>query len=101
MVYKTEILESAQRELTEIVGYLAAVLKNPQAAEAFLSELDHQVALIENDPYLYSVSHLPELAARNYRVAFVKSYVMLYTLRGNTIYIAHIFHQRQDYARLV
>ena len=101
MVYKTEILEGAQRELREIVEYLVEVLKNPQAAETFLCELDHQVALIENDPHVYGVSNLPELAARNYHVAFVKNYVMLYTLRGNTIYIAHIFHQRQDYARLV
>ena len=44
---------------------------------------------------------MPELAEKGYRVALVGSYVLLYTFESETVYIAHVFHQRQDYAHLV
>ena len=47
------------------------------------------------------LSHIRELAARNYRSFPVNNYVCLYKFEHETIYIAHVFHQSQDYARLV
>ena len=47
------------------------------------------------------LSHMQELAARNYQSFPVNNYVCLYKFEHETIYIAHIFHQSQDYARLV
>lgn len=44
---------------------------------------------------------MQELAARNYRSFPVDNYVYLYKFEHETIYIAHVFHQSQDYARLV
>lgn len=101
MAYKVSILESAQREFQEIVNYLLNIFKSPQAAENFINEFEYQVSLIKSDPCIFAVSKMPELAAKEYRVAFVNRYIMLYTVRGGMIFIAHIFHQRQDYARLV
>lgn len=34
-------------------------------------------------------------------VMHVKSYVVLYEAEGDEVVVAHIFHQSQDYARLV
>lgn len=34
-------------------------------------------------------------------VMHVKSYVALYEAEGDEVVVAHIFHQSQDYARLV
>lgn len=101
MTYKVKILSEAQKELREIVNYLAKVLKSPQAATGFIDEFQSQVVLIKDDPEIFAVSKVGELAAKGYRVAFIKNYVMLYTVRHDTIFIAHIFHQRQDYFRLI
>ena len=84
MTYNVVILKSARYEYESIVGYLAQILKNPRAAGNFVAEFEYQ-----------------ELAARNYRSFPVNNYVCLYKLEHETIYIAHIFHQSQDYARLV
>ena len=75
------------------------------------SKLDKLCELInEEQPYLAMafcstrtrVSQVAiTLAKRGYRSALVGSYVLLYRFEGDTVYIAHIFHQRQDYATLV
>lgn len=101
MAYKVFILEGAQREFEQIVACLLNGLESPQAAGGFIGEFEYQVSLIEDNPHLFAVSKMPELAVKGYRVAFINRYVMLYTIRGDDVFIAHLFHQRQDYARLV
>lgn len=101
MAYRIFILDDAQREFQEIVNYLLNVMKSPQATEGFIGEFEHQASLIEEDPHIFVISKMPELAAKGYRVAFINRYIMLYTTRDDDVFIAHFFHQRQDYARLV
>ena len=101
MAYEVVILDEAQREFRSIIDYLCNVLESPQATAAFMEEFEHQVSLIADNPELFALSRLPELATRNYRTAHINKYIMLYKVEGDLIAIAHIFHQTQDYARLV
>lgn len=101
MAYRKVILAQAQQEYRDIVGYMVGVLKSPQVARGFMEEFDRQVDLVAGNPELFALSRMPELAARGYRAAPVKNYLMLYKVRDDSVVIAHIFHQLQDYARLV
>lgn len=101
MAYKAIIAREAQREYESVVSYLASTLLSPAAARDFMDEFDRQVALACEMPLMHPLSHLPELAALGYRPMHVKRYVALYKVVGEQIVIAHIFHQTQDYARLV
>lgn len=101
MACKRVVLHEAAREYEDIVAYLSQQLKSPQAARSFVEEFERQLDLICENPGVCSLSRMPELAARGYRAAFVNSYVMLFRVGDDTIYIAHVFHQSQDYARLV
>lgn len=101
MPYNVFILDEAKREYRSIIDYQAKVLGSSQAAGEFLEEFRAQVDRISADPFIFARSRLPELAARDYRVALVKSYVFLYKVEDQNIFIAHLFHQTQDYARLV
>ena len=101
MGYKSVILEGAQEDLEGIVAYLHALTGGSSAALEFIEEFNRQTELVCENPELYGLSRMPELSALGYRTAFVKSYVMLYFVRNDTVVIAHLFHQRQDYARLV
>lgn len=101
MTYNKVILTEAQQEYRDIVGYMVGVLKSPQAAKGFMDEFDRQIDLIAENPELFSLSRLPELAARGYRAAPVKNYLVLYKMHDDNVVIAHIVHQLQDYARLV
>ena len=98
MAYKRKILEEAAREYREIVSYLATVLCSPDAARGFMDEFEHQLDLVCDMPELYGLSRL---AVLGYRPMRVKNYVALYKIVDDTVVIAHVFHQSQDYARLV
>ena len=71
------------------------------AAGNFVTEFEYQLDLLREQPLLRPLSHMQELASRNYRSFTVNNYVCLYKFEHETIYIAYIFHQSQDYARLV
>ena len=101
LTYNVVILKSARYEYESIVGYLAQILKNPRAAGNFVAEFEYQLDLLREQPLLRPLSHIRELAARNYRSFPVNNYVCLYKFERETIYIAHVYHQSQDYARLV
>lgn len=101
MTYKAVITREAQREYESIVSYLASTLLSPATASDFMNEFDHQIALVCEMPLMHPLSHLPELAALGYRPIHIKRYVALYKVTNDKIVIAHIFHQTQDYARLV
>lgn len=101
MGYRLSIAREAQREYRDIVSYLVNVVKSPQTAHHFMMEFDAKVESVRSHPDACSLCHLPELAARGYRPASVMRYTLLYTVRGDDVVIAHIFHQSQDYARLV
>ena len=101
MTYNVVILKSARYEYESIVGYLAQILMNPRASGNFVAEFEYQLDLLRKQPPLRPLSHIRELAARNYRSFPVNNYVCLYKFERDAIYIAHVFHQSQDYAHLI
>lgn len=101
MACEYEILREAQTEIESIVSYLVSLSGGPSAAKSFMDEFREKLTVLCANPMLFCVSHLPELASLGYRTFFVKNYVVLYVVRDDCIYISHVFHQRQDYARLV
>lgn len=101
MTYKARILKEAQREYRAIVRYLQTIAKNTAAARAFVDEFARQVQLISENPTMCRLSRLPELGVHGYRLCLVNNYAMLYKIHEEQVVIAHIFHQSQDYAKLV
>lgn len=101
MAYRAVILDEAQREYLAIVSYLADVLKSPQAAAGFMDEFERQLNFVRDNPEIHALSRMPELAARGHRPMLVNNYIALYKLEGDMVVVTHIFHQSQDYARLV
>ena len=101
MAYSYVFLEAARTELAEIDSYLTETLKSEQAAMHFLDQLERKIDLVCSNPHIFAISRMPELAEKGFRTVLVGGYVMLYQFDGEVVYIAHIFHQRQNYAHLV
>ena len=91
----------AALEYEKIVEYLSIKLKSPQAASNFEDEFQRVVSLACIQPEMFPLSQHPHLAKLGYRKLLVNRYIALYTYRDGMIIVAHIFHQTQDYARLV
>ena len=95
------VLSGAEADYESIVRYLAHDLANPGAAVRFMDEFDAQVELVCTYPELHAPCALPELAELGYRSFRVMRYLVLYKVADERVVIAHLFHERQDYGRLV
>lgn len=99
MAYSSRILETACQELNDIVSYLSTYSKD--AAAVFLDDFEAELDLICSGVVSFGLSRMPELAALGYRCALVGSYLFLYYIEDGVVVVAHLFHQRQDYANIV
>ena len=95
------LTKQAALEYEKIVEYLSTKLKSPQAASNFEEEFLRVIDLACVQPEIFPLSQHSHLAKLGYRKLLVNRYIALYTYRDNVIIVAHIFHQTQDYARLV
>ena len=101
MSCKPKFLVSAQEELDAILEYLIVLSGGTKTAASFLDELEVKMDLVCANPKIFALSKIENLSVLGYRSFFVKKYVVQYFYRDQTVFIAHIFHQTQDYARLV
>lgn len=101
MAYREVILAEAQQEYRDIVGYLVSMSRSEQAARNFMEEFDKQVNLVAENPELYGLSRVPELAERGYRCAPMNNYIALYKVADGQIVVCRIVHKSRDYARLL
>jgi plasmid stabilization system protein ParE len=99
MAYQLRIQSTAEAETDMILDYLT--LKSPQAASKFYKELHQCYSVLKEGVIYYGLSRFPELALQGYHAVLFNSYVMLYLEEGDVRTIAHIFHQKQDYANLI
>ena len=65
-----------------------------------MDEFDRAVEHVCAYTEMHALSPMPELAELGYRSFRVLNYIALYKVLDGGIVIAHIFHERQDYARL-
>lgn len=101
MGFKVELTAKAERDRDQIIEYHLNVLHAPSAAASFLDVLDDAVDLLATMPESCPKARDARLARLGYRKTRIKGYIALFRIEGDKVFIAHIFHQSQDYARLV
>lgn len=99
MAYDVKVLPTAELEVEDIVEYLSGF--GIQPARHFIEDCRRQLELLASGVIDYGLCRLPEVAKLGYHACRVNSYIMLYYFEGDAAVIAHVSHQRQDYARLV
>lgn len=99
MTSRVRIQPTARRELDGIIAYLAAF--GPNTARSFLDDWTHMLETLRDGVVEYGLSRFDVLARLGYRAAPVGEYIALYFREDDDVVIAHLFHQSQDYARIV
>lgn len=95
------VAREAENDLDSIVGYLCNALRSPSAAEELLDAYETFIDVVEGYPQAYPLSGDGHLASLGYRKVQLRSYVALCRIDGERVVVSRIFHQSQDYARLV
>lgn len=99
MGYRLEISESANRDLDEILTYIAEKLANPKAAADFADELERRYDALEANPFMFEVSRNKRLCEKGYRRFHAGNYVVFYTVdeEYKRVNISRIFYGRRNY----
>ncbi len=97
MACSVGIQPTALRELDSTVEYLPGF--GPNTASSFLNEWEAAIKEL-HDVIEHSLSRFDTLARLGYRTALMKNYVILYFEEGDTVVVAHLLHQSQDYTNI-
>mgnify|MGYP002626511627 CR=1 FL=1 len=99
-MFTVEITESAEADLDQITDYLGFALSNPQAALAFLDEVDRVAATLACSPALFPLCSDSRLAELGYRKAVVRAYILVYEINhaAQVVRVLRFFHGSEDYA---
>ncbi|MCL2433271.1 MAG: type II toxin-antitoxin system RelE/ParE family toxin [Clostridia bacterium] len=103
MEYKLDISETAQKDLDEILTYITETLFAPDAAARFADEVETCYLRLQANPFIYAISHMPQLAKKGFRRAPVKNHLILYKIdeAKQIVYITRIFYGARNYTALV
>lgn len=101
MDYRLIISERADEQLDNIIRYVADESQNQSAAAAILNDISAAYSKLSYMADSFAVCEDPYLASRGYRKYRLAdhNYVILYFVDKETVYIAGIFHMREDYVR--
>ena len=97
---KVTVTDMATQQLELITEYLSVF--GPATARSFALEYDRIWKLLADGTVELPLARDSKLAQAGYRFALIKNYILLYrVITPDEILITHVFHQSQDYAKLV
>ena len=102
-MYKVMITDAADGDLDEIIGYIAAVLANPQAAASLANKIAACYEDLSRTPYMYGQCQNLRLQSLGYRRVSIQNYIMVYRVDEGrkTVYVLRFFYGPSDYERLI
>ena len=88
--YRVKITRHAEQDIQEIFTYIQH--DSPQAASAFVTELERQIISLERFPLRCTI--IPEAAELRiaYRHLIYGQYRTVFRISGNTVYILRVLH---------
>ncbi|MFZ5642931.1 MAG: type II toxin-antitoxin system RelE/ParE family toxin [Bacillota bacterium] len=94
--HQISITEAAEKDLVEIVDYIAS--DNPSAALKLAEEIEQNIIQLEDFPLMGVVPKNRRLTRQGYRILIVDNYLVFYVLLdGGTVEIRRIVSGKRDY----
>ena len=97
--YTLRYLPVSQDDLLSILDFIAH--DSSHRAQKFIEKLNDRSGLLEDNPHLGRVPRHPKLRDDGYRVLVVESYLVFYTIRGQTIEVHRVVHGSSNLDQLI
>ena len=96
-MFRLEVTESAEADLSAITDYIGTTLCNPPAVASLLDLACTKLTAL---PELYPLCHDSRLAELGYHKVVMGSYIMIYEIDASTgvVRILRFFHSSENYA---
>lgn len=101
MAYEVVFTETFESEYDSILGYHVHHLHAPRAASDLMLSVDRAIDLLTATPQINAISRKGALRNLALREQPVRNYMIVYRIEGNRVVFEHMYHQRQDYARML
>ena len=102
-MFTVQYSPAAQRDVREIIQYIAVNLGNPIAAEKLLKEIQKTTEIMASFPLAFPVCEIKRPLRHQYRKAVTQKYLIIYWVDNSqkTIRIFRIVHGSRDYRTIL
>jgi plasmid stabilization system protein ParE len=100
-MYEICYLRLAQKDLNDIIGYIAGELKAPQAASDFIDAVEAGIERLREYPYSCRVYQPLLPVDLEYRVLTVKNYLIFYVVLDDIVEIHRVVFGRRDLRQVI
>ncbi len=101
MGFKVVPTESFKHEYDSILHYLIEILDAPSSASQLVKAVEKMRIALEDNPKCRPISQKPILNRVELREYLAKNYVVVYRIENASVYLEHMFHQKQDFEKLI
>ena len=98
---KLHVAVQAQRDLSEIKGYIAEELENPQAAQATVERITRSIRRLCEHALLGTPLSVLADVDSDYRFLVCGNYLVFYRANANDIYIDRVMYKRRNYLNVL
>ena len=101
MSYKLIISDRAAEQIDKVFAYVAINLSNPTAAKNILSDIEIAYGDLESSAESFALCQDTYLRNRGYRKYVLPNYnyVIIYSIKGDTVRISGVFHTKENYIK--
>lgn len=100
-MYKLKYIPLAQKDLRDIISYIADNLKAPDAAMDLVDELESSISCLQQFPYTYKVYQLIAELEVEYRMLPVNNYLVFYVVAEYEVEIYRIIYAKMDIKNII
>ena len=97
--YNLEILPIAKNDMNEMVDYLNKF--DCQTAIGIYDEIIDSIKSLTKFPDRFPFVKVPQLRAKGYRFIIVKRYIVFFVVKGKTVEIRRVLHEKRNYINLL
>lgn len=95
-MYKLKYLPLAQKDLKDIISYIADKLKIPKVAMDLVDTFDNSICRLRQFPYSCKVYQSIRPLETEYRMLPVKNYLVFYVVTESDVEIHRIVYAKMD-----
>ena len=100
-MHKLKYLPLAQKDLRNIISYIADKLKAPKAAIDLVDTLDNCISRLQQFPYSCKLYQAMEPLESEYRMLNVRKYLVFCVVTEHEVEIHRIIYAKMDITNLI
>lgn len=103
MKYRVDISEPAEKDLIDIVKYIASQLSTPLSAYHMIEIFEESMASLSNSPQRCPLIADERLSQMGYRKLIVKNYIVFFSIdeKNKVVDVERILYARRDWLRFI